>query len=69
MDRDDVQVGRVLTRREALALIGASGAGLLTVGRSRGWSRAAAFQLPACVVRPEQTLGPYFVEEQRPRLI
>ena len=63
MDRDDVQVGRVLTRREALALIGISGAAILTgctTAEGRGAKSAAL--LPGCVVRPEQTEGPYFVD-------
>jgi protocatechuate 3,4-dioxygenase beta subunit len=55
MDRDDTPVGRVLTRRQVVALLTLSSVGLLA-GRS-----AAA---PACVVRPEQTEGPYFVEER-----
>ena len=52
----------VLSRREALALIGASGAALLTLALP---ARAAA--LPSCVARPQQTEGPFFVEEELDR--
>lgn len=66
MDRDDVQVGTLLSRREVLALLGASGiAALAGCKPSReiaegGVARSGA--LPSCVVRPEQTEGPYFVD-------
>lgn len=61
MKDDDAIVGHVLTRRQALRLIGATG-GLLLVGRSR--AEPSAGPAPACVVRPEQTEGPYFVDER-----
>jgi len=65
MDRDDVQVGRVLTRREALALIGVSGAAILTgCTTAEGGGVKSATLLPGCVVRPEQMEGPYFVDEK-----
>src|SRR2546423_3843791 len=49
------------TRREALALIGASGAVVLTGAVP---ARAAAtLAPPSCVARPPQTEGPFFVEE------
>ncbi len=52
----------VLSRRQALALIGASGAALLTGARP---ARAAApVAPPSCVARPQQTEGPFFVEEE-----
>ncbi len=52
---------QTLSRRQALALIGASGAALLTGTRS---ARAAApVAPPSCVARPQQTEGPFFVEE------
>jgi protocatechuate 3,4-dioxygenase beta subunit len=68
---DDAQVGRLLSRREALAVLGVTGAALLTgcsppdAGGNAGGARetaASGASLPGCVVRPEQTLGPYFVE-------
>jgi protocatechuate 3,4-dioxygenase beta subunit len=76
MDNDDRQVGRVLRRREVLALLGAAGGAAVLVGGRLGLTRAAAAPLPSasnttlaqtsaatCVVRPELTEGPYFVDE------
>lgn len=119
MDNDDQQIGRVLSRREVLALIGAAGATLLVgcgaatssssqassaAGSTAAGSAAGAASLnaeaqtavalssnpatnatqqaevataqaenatveanatavPACVVRPEVTEGPYYVQE------
>jgi protocatechuate 3,4-dioxygenase beta subunit len=89
---DDIPVGRILTRREALTLLGAAGTAMLA-GCAPGQSdsaqptRASASTptsapvftptsvpvqatsavgtatLPACVVRPALTEGPYFVDE------
>ena len=56
MDNDDFLVGRLLSRREAFRLLGAGGAVALT-----GWKPDAA-GLPSCVVRPEMTEGPFFVD-------
>jgi protocatechuate 3,4-dioxygenase beta subunit len=65
MDNDDRQIGRLLSRREAVALLGASGAALLASCRRPDIVREeSGVVLPSCVVRPEQTLGPYFVEER-----
>jgi protocatechuate 3,4-dioxygenase beta subunit len=56
MDHDDRPRGAVLARREALRLL--AGAGLATL-----WPQAARSEPgPNCIVRPEQTLGPYFVD-------
>jgi protocatechuate 3,4-dioxygenase beta subunit len=61
VDADDLQVGHLLTRREALALLGAGGLLWLT-GSS---SESSATPRPAgCIVRPQQTEGPYFVDER-----
>lgn len=57
MGSDDGTIGRVLTRREALALL--SGGGLAALGAGRPESAAAP---GACVVRPALTEGPYFVD-------
>ncbi|MGH7544333.1 MAG: intradiol ring-cleavage dioxygenase [Gemmatimonadota bacterium] len=62
MDNDDRQVGRLLTRRDALTALGAAGA-LVLLRCSSGSSSPSNDRLPACVVRPEQTEGPYFVDE------
>ena len=65
MYNDDAPIGRVLTRREALAQLGASGAALFTgAGLFEGLPHAAAAAAPSCVARPEQTEGPYFVDER-----
>jgi protocatechuate 3,4-dioxygenase beta subunit len=88
LDDDDRPIGRVLTRREVLALFGAAaGAGVLAacspsslLGSSSASALAspAATQtaaaaasgsaaLPSCIVRPELTEGPYFVDEMLQR--
>jgi protocatechuate 3,4-dioxygenase beta subunit len=70
MDSDDKQVGRILSRREVLALLGVAGAGALA-GRVGAQSRLAAREtgwIPACVVTPAQTEGPYFVDEKLNRV-
>lgn len=64
MDLDDLPIGRVLTRREALALLGSTGT-LLLLGSSpsRAGSGAGKPRNP-CVVRPASTAGPYYVDEK-----
>jgi len=70
-ENDDKPVGRILNRREALKLLGVGSAAFLAVCASPGGditrastngstSRAA----PGCIVRPELTIGPYFVDDQ-----
>lgn len=61
MHSDDQHLGLVLSRREALALLGATGYMLFTGRPAVGGRRGAI--AGACVVRPEQTEGPYFVDE------
>jgi protocatechuate 3,4-dioxygenase beta subunit len=59
---DDAMVGRLLTRRELVALLGMSGAAVMAdplFGQTRSPGETAA----ACVVQPEQTEGPYFVDK------
>lgn len=53
----------LFTRRSALALICVGGATLLGTFARRSTAQSAA-NLPGCVVRPEQTEGPYFVHER-----
>ncbi len=75
MKNEDCQVGRILSRREALALFRAAGSAMLVVCIPRKSSFAQAqssvavpaadpAMLPACVVSPQQTEGPYFVDEK-----
>jgi protocatechuate 3,4-dioxygenase beta subunit len=56
MDIDDRPAGRVLNRREMLALLG--GAAMLAGGVPARPGLAQA--LPVCIVTPEQTEGPFF---------
>lgn len=79
LDPDDLPIGRILTRREVLALFGGAGAALATAGIagsvlaqspspavSAGASPLAS-ALPSCVVVPALTEGPYFVDERLER--
>jgi len=65
MDLDDIPIGRVLSRREALAFLGATGA-LLFLGcsDSSATSSDTGDTSSSCVVRPELTEGPYYVDEE-----
>lgn len=74
MENDDLPVGRLLSRREALKLLGAVSAAMLagcapTVSQStnatptQAASATTVATLPSCVVRPEVTEGPYYVDE------
>ena len=56
MQNDDHQTGRILSRRDALALLG--GAAMLASGVRPG----VAQSLPSCVVTPEQMEGPFFTD-------
>ena len=64
MDADDVTRGRVLGRREVVALLGFSSVAL-AAGRTLGQQPGRS--APACVVRPEQTEGPFFVDAKLDR--
>ena len=69
MDNDDLPVGRVLSRREVLALLGTTGAVAL-VGFSAGQTTGGGtggVAYPSCIVTPELTEGPYFVDENLDR--
>lgn len=61
MRNDDAPVGYLLSRREAVMLLGASGLALFAPGATR-----ARRQGP-CIARPQQTEGPYFVDEKQHR--
>ena len=56
MNDDDAPQGVVLSRRNAIALLGLAGAGFLT-----------SPALASCVVLPEQTEGPFFAERMPQR--
>jgi protocatechuate 3,4-dioxygenase beta subunit len=81
IDDDDAPVGRILTRREVLALLGGAAvaacapAALASPSPSTASSSAPAnatvspgasqiVATPACIVVPELTQGPYFVDEK-----
>ena len=69
MNDPDRKTGVDTGRREVLALLGAAGAALLA-GRSnaqRDSASAAHAPPPACIVTPEQTEGPYFVDQRLKR--
>lgn len=59
--RDDIPVGRLLSRRQAMVLLATAGA----VGTTR--ALATSEPDPTCVVLPRQTEGPFFVDEQLER--
>jgi len=92
LDDDDRPIGRILTRREVLALIGASGTAAFLAACTPGGapssasasasagssasaraaatavaSAAIATALPSCVVAPELTEGPYYVDVELER--
>jgi protocatechuate 3,4-dioxygenase beta subunit len=80
IEDDDIPVGRVLSRRDALRLIAAGGAGAVigckggsasSVADSRSVgaqvASAAGSGVPGCVAKPELTVGPYFLDKQLER--
>jgi len=60
---EDDSVGRLLSRREVVMMLGGSAAWLMT-GNLIPRRAVAGVPGAACVVRPEQTEGPYFVDER-----
>lgn len=66
MDLDDLPIGRVLTRREALTLLGSTGT-LVFLGCSPSSASNRASRSSPCVVRPAMTEGPYYVDEKLER--
>jgi protocatechuate 3,4-dioxygenase beta subunit len=66
MDLDDRPIGRVLTRREALTLLGSAGT-LAFLGCSSSSASNRAPSSDPCVVRPAMTAGPYYVDEKLER--
>ena len=75
IDADDLPTGYLLSRREVLALMGGAGAAAAVValapsvlaGASSPAASAAASGLPACIIRPELTEGPYYVADELER--
>jgi protocatechuate 3,4-dioxygenase beta subunit len=81
MENDDYPIGRILSRREVLKLLGVASAAVLagcapaasqptsgaatapTTAPTQAASATTAATLPACIVRPEVTEGPYYVDE------
>lgn len=70
---DDKPVGRILSRREMLTLLGGTGTALfaglalpkIVIAQT---ATPSASDLPTCVVKPELTEGPYFVDDQLNRI-
>ena len=60
MDNDDALVGRLLGRREAMALLGSTSIAF-AAGGWRAWPGQIA-PAAGCVVRPELTEGPFFLD-------
>lgn len=76
IDADDLPVGRMLSRREAMLLFGGVGAGVAVVAlapgvlarsASPGVAASPATAIPSCIVRPELTEGPYYVADELER--
>jgi len=78
VDSDDRPIGRILSRREVLALLGVTGlaacapSGVLSASATpvatsvatAAASGGTTVTLPSCIVRPAMTEGPYFVDEK-----
>jgi protocatechuate 3,4-dioxygenase beta subunit len=63
MHNDDRPVGRMLSRRKALALFGASAASFAPRALAQTGAGDPRLATPDCVAQPEQTEGPYFVDK------
>src|ERR1043165_1796781 len=71
MENDDKSVGQLLSRRNALKLLGIGSAALLATRAPLGEASDFTWRIGSrantalsCVVRPELTIGPYFVDDQ-----
>ena len=67
MGLDDIPVGRILSRREIMQLFGAAfvaGSGRRIANHTASGTSIA---VPDCVVRPEQTEGPFFADVELER--
>ncbi|MFN6561832.1 MAG: intradiol ring-cleavage dioxygenase [Nostoc sp. ChiSLP01] len=75
MKNNNHKLARIFSRRDVLALFRAGGTAILVVGCIPRKPSVAVFPSsqvksatsPACVVSPEQTEGPYFVDEKLDR--
>ena len=72
MDSDDRPIGQILSRREALKLLGVGSAAFFAGSRLPDLKAsltpgAAINPALACVVRPELTIGTHFVDDQLKR--
>lgn len=57
-------MGHLLSRRQVVSWLGATGALWLMGGSLFSRQASAGREVPSCVIRPEQTEGPYFVDER-----
>lgn len=64
MQHDDEIVGRLLSRRELVALFGSSAVAALAHRLSAQSAAPGHGPAATCVVQPQQTEGPYFVDER-----
>lgn len=64
MEDDDKPIGQLLSRRNALRLLGIGGAAVLATSTGLGVEASTIRSALGCVVRPELTIGPYFVDDQ-----
>ena len=64
MMHEDGPAGPLLSRRHVVVLLGATGVAWLMTGGLNPKRVVAGTLGPSCVVRPEQTEGPYFVDER-----
>jgi protocatechuate 3,4-dioxygenase beta subunit len=60
-ENDDEMIGRLISRRAALRLFGATTA---LIGTRVSPTKAQNTALPSCIVRPATTEGPFFVDEK-----
>ena len=64
MTHEDQPAGPLLSRREVVTFLGATGMAWLMADSINPKQVVAGTLGPSCVVRPEQTEGPYFVDER-----
>ena len=64
MTHENGPAEHLLSRREVVVFLGATGAAWLMAGSLNPRRAVAGMLGPSCVVRPEQTEGPYFVDER-----